>query len=145
VHTVSHGLNWVAYGFFVPLFFVGIGMQADFKSLVESPNLVAALLAVAIAAKVVGCYVAARLTRMNHKGGLIIGVGMMSRGEVALVIASAGLAAGAVGPTVFSAAIVMTLVTTILTPILLKMIHVSVTETYGRALAISLPVGEAGS
>jgi Kef-type K+ transport system membrane component KefB len=149
VHTVSHGLNWVAYGFFVPLFFVGIGMQANFASLADAPLLVAALLGVAIVAKVLGCYVAARLTRVNHKGGLLIGVGMMSRGEVALVIASAGLAAGAVGPSVFSAAIVMTLVTTILTPILLKLIHVSGTATYERmpqmVLADAYPVGEAGS
>jgi Kef-type K+ transport system membrane component KefB len=68
---------------------------------------------------------------------------------VALVIASAGLAAGAVGPSVFSAAIVMTLVTTILTPILLKLIHVSGTATYERmpqmVLAEAYPVGEAGS
>jgi Kef-type K+ transport system membrane component KefB len=150
VHTVSHGLNWVAYGFFVPLFFVGIGMQADFGSLAETPLLVAALLVVAVVGKVAGCYIPARLTRTDHKGSLLIGVGMMSRGEVALVIASAGLAAGAVGPSVFSAAIVMTLVTTILTPILLKLIHVSSAATYERApqLALSadaLPVGEAGS
>jgi Kef-type K+ transport system membrane component KefB len=149
VHTVSHGLNWVAYGFFVPLFFVGIGMQADFASLADTPALVAALIVVAILAKVVGCYVAGRATRMDHKGSLLIGVGMMSRGEVALVIASAGLAAGAVGPSVFSASIVMTLVTTILTPILLKLIHVSGTATFDMAPQVAraeaLPVGEAGS
>jgi Kef-type K+ transport system membrane component KefB len=150
VHTVSYGLNWVAYGFFVPLFFVGIGMQADFASLASTPLLVAALIGVAIAAKVIGCYGAARLTRTDHKGALLIGVGMMSRGEVALVIASAGLATGAVGPSVFSAAIVMTLVTTILTPILLKLIHVSSTATFDRSLQVALgsdpmPVGEAAS
>ena len=51
VHTVSHGLNWVAYGFFVPLFFVGIGMQADFASLAETPALVGALIVVAVSAR----------------------------------------------------------------------------------------------
>jgi len=135
VHSVSHGLNWVAYGFFVPLFFVGIGMQANFGSLREAPLLVLALLGVAIAAKVIGCYGAARLTRTPHKGSLLIGVGMMSRGEVALVIASAGLAAGAVGETVFSASILMTLVTTILTPIVLKVIHTTGTGKPQRAKA----------
>ena len=81
----------------------------------------------------IGCYGAARLTRTPHKGSLLIGVGMMSRGEVALVIASAGLAAGAVGETVFSAAILMTLVTTVLTPIVLKVIHTTGTSKPERA------------
>jgi Kef-type K+ transport system membrane component KefB len=149
VHSVTHGLNWIAYSFFVPLFFVGIGMQADFASLADAPLLVASLIVVAIAAKVVGCYFGARLTRSNHKGALLVGVGMMSRGEVALVIASAGLAAGAVGPSVFSASIVMTLVTTIITPILLKMIHLSSQATYDRGPSEvfsgeALPVGDTG-
>jgi Kef-type K+ transport system membrane component KefB len=149
VHTVSHGLNWVAYGFFVPLFFVGIGMQADFASLAEAPLLVTALIAVAIAAKVIGCYVPARAIGTNHQGSLLIGIGMMSRGEVALVIASAGLAAGAVGPSVFSASIVMTLVTTVITPILLKVVHVSATagelEPQGVFAAEAMAYGEPGS
>ena len=59
---------------------------------------------------------------------MLIGTGMMSRGEVALVIAAAGLAAGAVGPTVFSASILMTLVTTIVTPFALKLISARPTE-----------------
>jgi Kef-type K+ transport system membrane component KefB len=125
IHTVTDGLNWVAYSFFVPLFFVGIGFKADFHSLVSAPGLTAALLAVAIVGKVIGCYVPARLTGSNHGAALLIGTGMMSRGEVALVIASAGLAAGAVGSSVFSAAILMTLVTTILTPLTLKAIHLT--------------------
>ena len=79
----------------------------------------------AILGKIIGCYVTARLTKTPHKGSLLIGVGMMSRGEVALVIAAAGLANGAVGASVFSASIIMTLVTTILTPILLKMVAAS--------------------
>jgi Kef-type K+ transport system membrane component KefB len=123
IHTVTEGLNWVAYSFFVPLFFVGIGFKADFRSLAEAPGLAAALLAVAVIAKVCGCYLPARLTGSSHSNALLIGVGMMSRGEVALVIASAGLAAGAVGPGVFSAAILMTLVTTIITPLVLKLVH----------------------
>ncbi|MGE0058338.1 MAG: cation:proton antiporter [Dehalococcoidia bacterium] len=123
IHTVSDGLNWVAYSFFVPVFFVGIGFKADFGSLVEEPALVASLLVVAVLGKVLGCYLPARLTGFKHNGALIVGVGMMSRGEVALVIAAAGLAAGAVGPGVFSASILMTLVTTVATPLALKLVY----------------------
>jgi Kef-type K+ transport system membrane component KefB len=63
------------------------------------------------------------VSRFAHRESLSVGVGMMSRGEVALVIAAAGLAAGAVDGAIFSAAIVMTLVTTILTPIFLKLTY----------------------
>ncbi|MGE0059967.1 MAG: cation:proton antiporter, partial [Dehalococcoidia bacterium] len=122
-HSVSDGLSWIAYGFFVPLFFVGIGFKADFNSIADAPDLVAALIVVSILGKIVGCYVPARLTGFDHHQSLIIGVGMMSRGEVALVIAAAGLAAGAVGASIFSAAILMTLVTTIATPLAFKLIH----------------------
>jgi Kef-type K+ transport system membrane component KefB len=120
---VSHGLNWVMYGFFVPLFFVGIGLKADLASIGEAPYLVLALLAVAIVGKVAGCYAGARLCRLNGSEALRVGVGMMSRGEIALVIAAAGLAQGAIGNTVFSASILMALVTTVLTPILLKITY----------------------
>jgi len=125
LHTITDGLNWVAYSFFVPLFFVGIGFKANFHSLAAAPGLTAALIAVAVIGKVIGCYIPARLTGSNHGEALLIGTGMMSRGEVALVIAAAGLSAGAVGPSVFSAAILMTLVTTILTPLTLKAIHLT--------------------
>lgn len=128
VHTVMQGLNWIAYSFFVPLFFVGIGFKADFSSLAVAPGLAASLLAVSVVGKIVGCYVPARLAGFRHSQALLIGTGMMSRGEVALVIAAAGLSAGAVGSTVFSASILMTLVTTIATPFALKLISARPTE-----------------
>ncbi len=118
-----HGLNWLGYSFFIPIFFVAIGLQANFASLGSAPLLVLALLGVAVVSKIGGCYVGGRVARLNHTESARIGVGMMSRGEVALVIASAGLAAGIVEEKLFSAAIVMTLVTTILTPIILKLMY----------------------
>jgi Kef-type K+ transport system membrane component KefB len=123
LQNVADGVNWVAYGFFVPLFFVAIGLKADFGSLASNPGLVASLMVVAMLGKIIGCYVPARLTGSNHHEAGIVGIGMMSRGEVALVIASAGLAANAIGDEVFSATILMTLVTTVATPIMLKLYH----------------------
>ncbi len=120
----THGLNWLGYSFFVPLFFVGVGLKADFASLGQAPLLVLSLMAVAVTAKGVGCFLGARLGRLSNAEALRVGVGMMSRGEIALVIAAAGLEVGAVDGTVFSASVLMALVTTILTPIVLKLIHV---------------------
>jgi Na+:H+ antiporter len=65
----------------------------------------------------------ARLCRFNHMESLRVGVGMMSRGEVALVVASAGATAGVVEGSLFSATVLMALVTTLLTPLLLKLTY----------------------
>jgi Kef-type K+ transport system membrane component KefB len=134
-HSASRGLNWMAYGFFVPISFVAIGLQADFVSLGEAPLLVLALLAVAVIAKVGGCFAGARVTGFSGPDSVRVGVGMMSRGEVALVIAAAGLEAGIVERPVFSAAILMTLVTTVLTPIVLKLTYRQGVESMDGATA----------
>ena len=122
-HSVSHGLHWVGYSLFVPLFFVGIGLHAEFGSLRSDPWLLLAILGVAVAGKVVGCYVMARFCRFDHKQALAVGIGMMSRGEVALVVASAGASAGIVEGALFSATVLMALATTIMTPVLLKVVY----------------------
>jgi Kef-type K+ transport system membrane component KefB len=120
-----HGLADLSYAFFVPLFFVSIGLKADFASLAESPWLVTLLLVAAVVAKIVGCFLGARVSRFSTIESLRVGVGMVSRGEVALVIAAAGLDAGAVDDTIFSAAVIMALVTTVLAPLLLKFTYMS--------------------
>lgn len=138
----TEGLSWLGYSFFIPIFFVAIGLQANFGSLGSAPLLVAALLLVAIVAKVAGCYAGARIAGVDHTNSTRIGVGMMSRGEVALVVASAGLQAGIVEEKLFSAAIVMTLVTTIITPIGLKLLYREspVVETARDDLPESVPM-----
>jgi Kef-type K+ transport system membrane component KefB len=122
-HNAIHGLNWIGYGFFVPLFFVGIGLQANFGSLRSDPLLLVSILGIAVAGKVLGCYVMARLCRFSHIEALRVGIGMMSRGEVALVVAAAGASAGVVEGSLFSSTVLMALVTTIITPLLLKMTY----------------------
>lgn len=126
---VSEGINWLSYSFFVPVFFVGIGLQADFTAVAKTPLLLAALLFVAIAGKVVGCYAGARATGFSSRESVRVGLGMMSRGEVALVVAAAGLQAGAVDDSLFSASIAMALVTTVMTPIALKLAYARETAT----------------
>lgn len=141
---VGNGLNWLGYGFFVPLFFVGIGLKADFARLGDAPWLVIAVLAAAVLAKAVGCFLGARVCRFSTVESLRVGVGMVSRGEIALVIAAAGLEAGAINDAIFSASVVMALVTTVLTPIVLKLVYVwkpepemSHSQWRGQAIAVS--------
>jgi Kef-type K+ transport system membrane component KefB len=119
-HHLHDSMNVIGYGFFVPIFFVGIGLEAHAGALFNTPILTGTLLALAVAGKILGCGVGARAGGFSRGGALAIGVGMIARGEVALVMIAAGRAAGLVDDELFSATIVMTLVTTMITPPLLR-------------------------
>ena len=81
---------------------------------------IAALTAVAMAAKVIGCGGAAGLLRFNFRDSLIIGIGMIPRGEVAMIVALIGLNQNLISQSVYSALILMSLLSTILPPIVLR-------------------------
>jgi Kef-type K+ transport system membrane component KefB len=120
-HILHHGSASLGYAFVVPIFFVNIGLSANATTLGAAPLFTALLLGLALVSKVVGCGVGALVGRFGRRESLQVGVGMIARGEVALVMVAAGRAAGLVDDTLFSAAIVMTLVTTLVTPPLLRM------------------------
>jgi Kef-type K+ transport system membrane component KefB len=108
--------------FFVPLFFASLGMLVNLGAMFASWQVVAfgaAVTAAAIVGKVAGCGAAALPVGFNRRGAYRIGIGMMPRGEVALIVAGIGLSQKFVGEVVFGVSITMTLVTTILAPILL--------------------------
>jgi len=107
------------YQVLVPSFFVVTGMMVDFTS-VGGVLLAGAVVSVlAIFSKLAGCGLAAMSVGFNKKGALRIGVGMVPRGEVALIVAMTGMASGIIAQAEYSIAIMMTLVTTIVAPIFL--------------------------
>ena len=120
-HVVHHGSSALAYAFVVPVFFVNIGLEANVTTLGAAPLFTILMVLLAIAGKVVGCGVGALTMRMSPREALQIGIGMTARGEVALVMIAAGRAAGLVNDTLFTATIVMALVTTLITPPLLRL------------------------
>lgn len=107
------------YHAFVPIFFVVMGMLVSFEAM--GPVLVfgSVICVLAIIGKVVGCGLPALAVGFNPRGAARIGIGMMPRGEVALIIAGVGLTNGVIGSDVFGVAIMMTIVTTLLAPIAL--------------------------
>lgn len=120
---IDEKMHVIAYGFFVPIFFVGVGLQADATQFEASDALLlAAISAVAIASKIIGCGLGARVAGEDTRSSLQIGVGMVSRGEVGLIVASVGLAQGLVSTNLFSVMVLMILITTLVTPILLKIV-----------------------
>ena len=114
----------VLYEFFVPVFFAIMGMLVDLNRIMEPPVLEFGLIFsfFAILAKIVGCALPALFLNFNVKGALRIGAGMVPRGEVALIVSGIGLSAGILNPDMFGAAIIMTLLTTIVAPPILTLV-----------------------
>jgi len=110
-----------AYGIFVPIFFVDVGLTADVRALTgESIWLLLAMILIAVLSKVIGAGGGARLAGFTWREALQFGVGMMSRGEVGLIVASIGVAEGILDQGAFAAVVGVVVVTTLLTPPLLR-------------------------
>ncbi len=106
---------------FASIFFVSLGVIADFHALGSQIIwFLTALTVVAILTKLVGCYIPARLQGMSRKDSLIIGFGMSPRGEVAMIVALIGLNQKLIGQDIYVSLVIMSLLTTITTPIILK-------------------------
>ncbi|GGH21798.1 cation:proton antiporter [Paenibacillus segetis] len=119
-HTVEEKIEPIAYSIFVPVFFVSIGLNVSFEGLGQQWWFLIVITIVACVTKLLGGWTGARLTGFNSKSSLIIGSGMVSRGEVALIIAATGLQAGLLLPQYFTSVIIMVIITTLVTPPLLK-------------------------
>ncbi|GAB4396417.1 MAG: cation:proton antiporter [Anaerolineales bacterium] len=111
----------VAYGVFVPIFFVSVGLAADMRLLtLPVLGLMLVVTLVAIFGKVLGCGLGARLAGFDNRQALQMGVGMMSRGEVGLIVANQGVAVGLIHGETFTVVIGVVLLTTLFTPPLLR-------------------------
>jgi len=118
---VERRVDISAYMVFAPIFFAGIGLKVSFASMnLKLLFFSLAFVAVACLAKVIGCGATAKLCRFNFNDSLKIGVGMMTRGEVALITAKAGLAVGLITPEYFTGVIMLILFSSIAVPIMLK-------------------------
>ncbi len=116
-------INVTSYMIFSPIFFASIGIKTDLSGFTSTIAIFTiALIVVAIITKVIGCGFAARLFKFSKKESLAIGIGMVSRGEVALIIAQKGFDAGLLDPSLFPAIVTVVITTTLITPILLKII-----------------------
>ncbi len=111
----------LSYMIFSPVFFASIGLKVIIPSI--SLNLIifsGSLIIVAILFKIVGCGLTARLCGYNKKDALRIGVGMIARGEVALIITNKGVSLGIISPDLFTPIVMLVIISSIIAPILLK-------------------------
>lgn len=106
---------------FAPLFFAIIGAQVDFRQVSwEILGLSGIIIAVAIVTKLFGCGLPAMMFLKDKAQGMRVGIGMISRGEVGLIVAGVGVSSGVLTSNVYSTIVIMVAVTTIITPIWLK-------------------------
>lgn len=112
----------VSSGFLAPIFFASVGIETDVSGLNGEMLLITLVMfAVAVVGKVAGCGAAARLFRMTRRESLQIGTGMVSRGEVAIITANIGLQNHIISQEVFLPTILVVILTTLATPIFLKL------------------------
>jgi len=106
---------------FASIFFISLGILVDFHKVTQDAILfLIALTTVAVIGKIIGCYIPARLLKESHKDSVIIGVGMIPRGEVGMIVGMIGLTAGIFTQDIYTSIIVMCIITTLIVPPMLK-------------------------
>lgn len=120
---IAEKMDINSYMMFGPIFFASIGLKTSIDNVDSSILLFSVgFVIVALITKIIGCGLMARLCRFNVMDSLKIGVGMMTRGEVALIVSQKGLAVGLLSPVYFTSVILLIIVSSILTPIILKLL-----------------------
>lgn len=118
--TVEHKVEPIASGIFVPFFFVSIGLSVTFAGISENIWFLVVFSIIAILTKLIGSGLGAKLAGFNWKSSIGIGAGMISRGEVALILAGMGLSSGLLPAEDYTPMVIVIIVTTLVTPPMLK-------------------------
>ncbi len=118
---IERRIDISSYMFFAPIFFAGIGLKTSFGAM-DARLLMFSIcfVVIGLASKVFGCGGCAKLLGFNARDSLKVGTGMMTRGEVALITAQKGLTLGLLTADYFTAVILLILVSSVITPMLLK-------------------------
>ncbi|MEH7252810.1 cation:proton antiporter [Neobacillus niacini] len=128
----------IGYSIFVPIFFTSIGLKVSFAGMTEYIWPIIWLSILAILTKLIGAALGAKASKFSWRSSLGIGAAMVSRGEVALIIAAIGLESNLVSQELFGALVVVVLITTIVTPPMMKLIF-NEEETQLKFLSQKVP------
>lgn len=135
---IASKFDVVGYMFLSPIFFASIGLKVDGDAVMSMGWMIALyavlLTIVAVITKIIGCGLGAKMCGYKNYQCMRIGVGMISRGEVALIVANKGIEAGLMSTSIVAPVIIVVIITTIITPIMLKPVFMkmrpSVTEEF---------------
>lgn len=118
---INSRFDTLSYMLLSPIFFASIGIKVELSGM--SNKIIAftlILFIVALISKIIGCMLGAKLFRYNNKESFQVGVGMVSRGEVALIVVSKGIGAGIISEMILGPIVIVVVLTTVITPVLLK-------------------------
>jgi Kef-type K+ transport system membrane component KefB len=119
---IERSMHTLTYAFLVPVFFLSIGLKTNVRTLGGPDILFTVVMGLAaIVSKVLGCGLGAKWGGFTNRESLRVGVGMISRGEVGLIVASVGVSAGLIKPELFAVVTFIVLITTLVTPVLLRL------------------------
>ena len=121
---IAEKMDISSYMLFGPIFFASIGIKTSLSQL--NLNILwfsIGFILVATIAKIIGCGLVSKVLKFNNSDSLKIGIGMMARGEVALIVAQKGMSEGLVEPAYFTSVILLIIVTSVITPVLLKLLY----------------------
>lgn len=121
---IAEKMDINSYMLFGPIFFASIGLKTQFDGFTVSLLWFSlAFVAVAMVTKIIGCGITAKIFGYKFKDSLKVGVGMMTRGEVALIVAQKGLSVGLLDPKYFASVILLIICSSIVTPIIMKLLY----------------------
>lgn len=119
---LERNVKAISSGFLSLIFFASVGIEANLKGVnLKVFYITLVMFIIAVTGKLIGCSGAARLVKMSKSEALQIGTGMISRGEVAIITSNIGLQKGIISEEIFLPTLIVVILTTIITPILLKL------------------------
>lgn len=122
-HRVVDKVQSIAYTLFTPIFFISIGLGIKITSdVLHYLGYAIVIVLMAIFGKIIGCGIGAKLSKFSNKHSMQIGIGMIARAEVALIVANQGMKMNIITESTFTSVVLLVLISTIITPPLLKML-----------------------
>lgn len=128
----------IGYAVFIPVFFVSIGLQISFKGMQNDIVFIILLIITAILGKQIGCGLAAKMFHLSWTESNVVGAGMVSRGEMALVVANVALSSHLIDQNHYTAMILVTVITTLVAPLILKLFILKSNKKVAAKDAVSI-------
>ncbi len=128
----------IGYAVFIPVFFVSIGLQISFKGMQNDIIFIILLIITAILGKQIGCGLAAKMLHLSWTESNVVGAGMVSRGEMALVVANVALSSHLIDQNHYTAMILVTVITTLVAPLILKLFILKSNKKVAAKDAVSI-------
>ena len=118
---IQEKIEAIGYALFIPIFFVSIGLKVHFRGITDNLIIALLLIILGVLTKLIGGYIASRFNGLNKMQSLVVGSGMVSRGEMALIIVQMGTQFHLINQNMYSTIVLAIIITTLISPFLIKM------------------------